>query len=127
MFSVDEYLTQHAERGAASVAICYAATCLLDKVERLLADPECPSPNPGLRSGWRPPAVNALIPGAAPNSEHQYGHAVDLDDNDGALDAWLTDDILKSYDLYREAPSHTGTWCHLQDMPPPSGHRTFIP
>jgi hypothetical protein len=138
MITSEDYLTQHAPPGEAPLAVCAAAPILIQRVNTLLADPGCPSPDPGLRSGWRPPAFNAELrrrfeagePGGvntAVHSEHMTGHAVDLDDVDGALDAWLTDDILTQYELYREAPSHTDTWCHLQDVPPHSGHRTFIP
>jgi hypothetical protein len=29
--------------------------------------------------------------------------------------------------LYREHPDDTHTWCHLQDLQPGSGNRTFKP
>ena len=125
MITVDQYLRQHAKIWPTSVQD--AATALIPKVNALLADPDCPSPDAGLRSGYRPPDFNSGVKGAAPNSKHQTGHAVDLNDNDEALDNWLTDFILTKYNLYREAPSATLSWCHLQDEPPKSGKRTFIP
>lgn len=125
MLTVDEYLRQHAKIWPTSVQD--AASILIPKVNALLNDPDCPSPDAGLRSGYRPPAFNAGVSGAAPNSKHMTGHAVDVNDNDGALDAWLTDEILERYGLYRELPDATVTWCHLQDLPPGSGRRTFHP
>jgi hypothetical protein len=81
----------------------------------------------GLRSGWRPAAVNAATPGAAAHSRHMTGQAVDVDDDDNALDAWITDTKLEQYGLAREHPDSTPSWCHLQNALPPSGRRTFFP
>jgi hypothetical protein len=81
----------------------------------------------GLRSGWRPAVFNAGVPGAAAHSRHMTGQAVDVDDDDNALDAWINDDILVRYGLAREHPDSTLGWCHLQSVLPPSGHRTFFP
>lgn len=63
----------------------------------------------------------------APHSAHKTAHAVDVFDPDGFLDNKLTDEILEQFDLYREAPGSTPSWCHLQSIPPGSGHRTFNP
>lgn len=60
-------------------------------------------------------------------SQHRKANAVDIYDPDNVLDKWLTDDILRRYDLYREHPDHTPGWVHLQRVPPRSGKRTFIP
>jgi hypothetical protein len=57
----------------------------------------------------------------------KQGRAVDVYDPDGHLDAWITDDILEDFGLYREHPDSTSTWCHLTDRAPGSGHRTFWP
>jgi len=78
-------------------------------------------------SGWRPPRVNAATPNAAMTSKHMTGQAIDIYDPDGALDDWLTDDILTQLDLYREHPAATKNWCHIQTVPPRSGKRTFYP
>jgi hypothetical protein len=125
MITVIEYLTQHATDWPEEVEL--AAKGLLEKVNRLLIDGDCPEPDAELRSGYRPPAFNAGVPNAAPNSKHMTGHAIDIADNDGALDDWLTDEILEQYGLYREHPAATKSWCHLQDQPPRSGNRTFYP
>jgi hypothetical protein len=78
-------------------------------------------------SGWRPPRVNAATPGAAVMSNHMTGNAIDLYDPEGSLDDWLTDEILEKLDLYREHPSATKNWCHVQIVPPKSKRRTFYP
>ena len=81
--------------------------------------------------GWRPRAC----PIGAPNSHHKTGHAVDVYDPDGELDAWLDtfetegggNTMLASHGLAREHPDATPTWTHLQDVLPRSGRRTFYP
>jgi hypothetical protein len=127
MITVTEYLTQHCEPENVPPDVSLNADILIPLVNALLADPECPSPDAGLRSGYRPLAYNRGVMNAAPNSKHMTGEAVDVNDTDGAIDRWLTDDILEHYQLYREAPSATLSWCHLQCSPPKSGHRTFMP
>jgi hypothetical protein len=66
-------------------------------------------------------------PQGAPNSSHKEAKAVDIFDPNDDLDTWVTDEILTRYDLYREAPSETLSWCHLSTRSPKSGHRTFFP
>lgn len=80
-------------------------------------------------SGWRPAAVNATVPGAATGSKHITCVAIDLEDRDGALDAWCMAhlDILEEIGLWLEHPDATPEWCHLQTMPPRSGNRVFEP
>lgn len=82
-------------------------------------------------SGWRPPSVNAGTAGAAPNSKHMTGQAIDLYDPDGDLDEWLiTPDgqkVMTDVGLWHEHPSATKGWAHLQTLPPRSGRRTFYP
>jgi hypothetical protein len=82
-------------------------------------------------SGWRPPAVNAAQRGAAVNSKHMTGRAVDVYDPDGDLDEWLmTGDgqrALKEIGLWLEHPSATKGWSHLQSIPPRSQNRVFYP
>lgn len=82
-------------------------------------------------SGWRPPAVNAATAGAAVNSRHMTGQAIDLYDPDGDLDEWLMTGegqaTLTALGLWMEHPSATKGWCHLQTVPPRSGRRVFYP
>ena len=63
----------------------------------------------------------------APGSSHKEARAVDVFDPQGHLDAWLDDQKLETYGLYREAPSATPGWTHLTTRAPRSGRRTFAP
>lgn len=85
------------------------------------------------------------LPGASTgrgNSSHKVlpadmptGAGVDCSDQDNGLDNWLdqfkTGDggntKLEEYDLYREHPESTPTWCHLTNRSPASDKRTFYP
>jgi len=80
-------------------------------------------------SGWRPPSVNANVPGAAKKSNHMLGLACDFKDIDGSLDAFCATNLklLESCGLYLEDPKSTPGWCHLQCVPPKSGKRIFQP
>jgi hypothetical protein len=80
-------------------------------------------------SGWRPPAVNAGTPGAAPFSRHLTGQACDLYDPEGDLDEWCFahQDVLEKVGLWMEHPASTKGWTHLQTMSPKSGNRVFYP
>jgi hypothetical protein len=127
MITLQKYLTQHSAIEDVPPEVAEAGDELLGKVNALLEHPDCPNPNAELRSGYRPPAYNAKTKGAASKSTHMFGHGIDVADNDGAIDAWLTDEILEQYGLYREHPNATSTWVHLQDVPPGSGRRTYIP
>lgn len=85
------------------------------------------SPRTGslVASGWRPIAINAATPNAAPRSRHITCEAVDLYDPDGDLDEWCFDNLhrLAELDLYMEHPAATKGWCHLQIVPPRSQAR----
>lgn len=63
----------------------------------------------------------------APKSAHKQGKAVDVFDPQGALERWLTDELLEEFGLYREEPNATPGWVHLTDRAPGSGKRTFQP
>jgi hypothetical protein len=88
-----------------------------------------PATGSPISSGWRPMAVNARVPGAAPRSKHMSGQAVDLYDPEGDLDDWCMahQDRLAAAGLWLEHPSATKSWCHLQSLPPKSGNRVFYP
>lgn len=111
-----------------------AAETLLEKVNGLLfdltweypVDPDTGCSISGAKGGhgdggFRLPTSKT----GATNSKHKTAHAVDVYDPSNELDDLLTDDILKQHDLYREAPEATLGWCHLQDVPPGSGKRTY--
>ncbi len=78
-------------------------------------------------SGYRPAAINAKTPGAAPFSKHLTCRAVDLEDKDKALARWCQSrpELLAACGLWMEHPDDTPTWCHLQIVPPGSGKRCF--
>ena len=89
-----------------------------------------------INSGYRPPEVNASTPGAAKRSKHMECNAGDIEDADGALDAWCMANLdkLAEIGLWLEHPSATRTpkrfghgWCHVQRVPPRSGNRVFYP
>lgn len=69
-------------------------------------------------SGWRPVAVNAAVKNAAKKSKHMLCLAIDIDDDDGALDAWCMAhlDALEELGLWLEHPSATPRWCHVQSV-----------
>lgn len=141
MISLELYLGQHAKdaaEGELTEEIRDNARVLAERVNKLLAAfLEETGLARVLRSGWRPSAFNAsflhtdasgqIVRGGAKKSAHMTGEGVDLADNDGRLDAWLTDELLEVHDLYREHQDSTPTWCHLQTRRPGSGHRTFFP
>ena len=82
-----------------------------------------------VNSGWRPAAVNAATPGAAPFSQHMLCRAVDLSDPEGDLDNFLfscTQNLLDLV-LWMEHPASTKGWCHVQTVPPKSGNLVFYP
>ena len=83
-----------------------------------------------VRSGWRPPAINAGTMGASKTSLHMQCLAVDLEDNNKALGRWClanADTVLKDLNLWLEHPEATPSWCHVQLRPPGSGRRVFRP
>lgn len=141
MIGVEQYLGQHAASaapGELTDEIRANAKTLTERVNPLLmAFLKETGFSRVLRSGWRPAGFNASfthldanrqpVRGGAPHSRHMTGEGVDVADNDGKLDAWLTDEKLAEFDLYREHPDATPSWCHLQTCPPGSGHRTFHP
>jgi len=60
-------------------------------------------------------------------SAHKEAKALDIFDPEDRLDDWITDAILSRHGLFREHPSKTAGWCHLQTKAPKSGRRTFYP
>lgn len=83
-----------------------------------------------VNSGWRPPAINAKTPGAARKSKHMLGQAIDIDDDNGALDDWLMtpegETALREIGLWHEHPRDTDGWAHVQTVPPGSGNLHFL-
>ncbi len=108
-----------------------SATLLLTRVDKLLSAypgvlkkaPVTKNYIEGPLGGVRP--LNTTT--GSVMSSHKKAQAVDVYDPDNKLDKWLTDAILAEYDLYREHPNYTDTWCHLTTRCPGSHKRTFIP
>lgn len=73
--------------------------------------------------GFRPQSCQV----GAPKSAHKQGRAVDIFDPQGALEAWITDEVLTEFGLFREEPNATPGWVHLTDRAPGSRKRTFQP
>lgn len=91
-----------------------------------------------VNSGWRPKAINAATPGAAPNSTHLLGEALDGSDADRMLARWIlanewqalkfgTQSYAAQIGLWFEDFRTTPTWVHGAIVPPHSGSRIFIP
>lgn len=82
-----------------------------------------------ITSGWRPPAVNAATAGAAKNSLHMTGRAIDVYDPEGRIDSWCMThlDLLAAAGLWLEHPDYTPRWSHWQTLAPGSRRRVFIP
>ena len=109
-----------------SEALCANASLTIERGNRLLARAALPGI---VTSGWRPQAINAAIPNASPRSKHLSCQAIDLDDPQGALDAFCLCNLplLEEIGLWLEHPEATPGWCHLQVVPPRSGRRVFMP
>src|SRR6185369_10067228 len=97
-------------------AISENATVTIQRANDLL---QAFGQNRGVNSGWRPPAINAATPGAAPNSKHMLGQAIDITDPEGDLDEWClaNQDVLAGLGLWLEHPASTKGWCHVQIVP----------
>jgi hypothetical protein len=92
----------------------------------------------GVRSGWRPPAVNASVRGAAPNSLHMTCQALDVEDPFKKLANFVVANVelVSAIGLWFENPlaiepkskaMYTPDWVHGQIVPPRSGRRFYIP
>jgi hypothetical protein len=107
------------------------ADVLIARVNILLVEVyEVNGINPdGINSGWRSANYNAMVPGAAVNSKHITGQAIDLSDPEGELDEFLykNQGFLVENSLWLEHPAATKGWTHLQSIPPRSGNRVFFP
>jgi hypothetical protein len=128
--TIEDYFAKMSRAEAPSQEVRDNALELLAKVNALLAEiPLEEAQSPRVNSGWRTVGHNAITPGAAPNSKHVTGQAIDLADPDGVLDEYLfaRPQRLVDHGLYLEHPLATKSWCHLQSVPPRSGTRIFMP
>jgi hypothetical protein len=128
MITVQEYLEQHGKEHLNELTEQDKANAqvTVDRANQLL---EAFGSSRGLRSGWRPQAVNDATPNSAKNSKHITCEAIDLDDNDRTLQEWCMDhqDELQRIGLWMEHPIATPSWTHVQIVPPGSGKRAFFP
>lgn len=81
-----------------------------------------------VNSGYRPELINSTVRNAALHSNHIICRAVDIEDVDGKLDFYCMthQEKLAEIGLWLENPVGTPGWCHVQIVPPRSGHRVFI-
>ena len=127
MITVDEYIGQHLAGHEQELTdeIRANAEIICGRANQLIA---AFGEDRGLRSGWRPAAVNHAA-GGAMRSKHMLGQAIDVEDDDGLLDAFCKQNVglLEQLGLWLEAPEYTELWTHIQCVPPRSGRRFFIP
>jgi len=137
MITLDQYAGVWKHHVDWNGACQHAAELLLDRVNRLLTQYESEKrpldvnkkTNTNISGevygGFRP--LDCQI--GAKQSSHKLGMAVDVYDPYNTIDIWIdaNPSVLEKYDLYREHPVSTMTWCHLSTKAPKSGKRTFIP
>lgn len=134
LISLDDYFGNMSHIERPSKEVMENAEILLQRVNELLhrvvaMEPKLESArNPRVNSGWRPRAYNAGVAGAAVNSRHITGQAIDLADTDG-LDDFLFGHVhlLEDCELWCEHPAASRGWTHLQSIQPRSGNRFFFP
>lgn len=136
MITVDDYFQGRRERFPAEYRepIGDAAVVTVKRANLLLAAFYLAKPEAIVRrvnSGWRPPTLNASVPGASQRSLHMTGEAIDLSDDDSMLDDWINSpagtQALVRIELWAESRNYTPRWCHIQTRPPRSGNRFFVP
>lgn len=131
MLTVEDYINQHGDIATCDPQIEVNAATLLQRANALMQAYTAATGNEAgaLRSGWRPPAVNACTPGASATSKHMTGEAVDIADNNQAINEWVMTEqgtqALIECELWHEHPRDTPSWCHVQSAPPHSGNRHF--
>ena len=107
------------------------AVALVDKINSLLQYAAADGvPINGVASGWRPNGINEATSNAAKHSKHLTAHGCDVKDIPSrAFARWClrNEDLLVEIGLWMEDPRWTPTWVHLQDIPPGSGKRVYIP
>lgn len=128
MIDLNQYLMNRQEKYASdyTAEIQTNAANTVAKVNELL---QVSGFSRRVTSGWRPAALNATVPGAAKKSNHIMALACDLEDKDGALDAWCETNLdkLEQVGIWLESPKSTIGWSHWQIVAPHSGNRIFIP
>ena len=143
MISAEQYFgakPHDAEQEIMADDLLVRVNALLDEAERDgVTVPVCPNTGTQISGskggtgdgGFRLPTATT----GSPQSSHKQAKAVDVYDPLDKLDEWLDqfehgvgdNTKLAEHGLYREAPAHTPTWCHLSTRAPRSGRRTFKP
>ena len=140
MITLVDYFNHKLDHPEATELMKDNARDLLGKVNALLDEAR----NAGIYGDWVDPDTGTCVSGSkggsgdggfrlqssptgAPRSAHKQAKAVDVFDPTDALEKWCNDAILSRHGLYREHPSATPGWFHLQSKPPGSGRRTFYP
>lgn len=141
MITVEQYFTKpHSAAQAASAADLLARVNALEADALAAGVSLSPSPNTGNDISGAPNGDGDgafRTPGAttgAARSAHKEARAVDRADIGDHLDTWLDgfedghggNSVLEKHGLWREHPSKTPGWCHLQTRPV-EGRRTFYP
>lgn len=139
MISLKEYFGVKADNPEATSVMKSNAAGLIRKVNALLTraeqegayswpiDPDTGTNISGSKGGAGDGGFRlSTSTTGAPKSTHKKAHAVDVYDPANILDNWITDAILEEFGLYRETPTKTPGWAHLQDTPPGSGDRTYM-
>ena len=85
-----------------------------------------------MNSGFRNFALQMQVNPLAPMSNHLTGKALDggeLLDNPNRLMEYILSNLdrAQALGLFFENFNWVPTWCHIQTVPPKSGHRIFIP
>lgn len=81
-----------------------------------------------LTSGYRPPEINATVPGAKHADAHEKCMGADLRDLGKELSKWCLANllVLETIGLWMEAPGSAQNHVHVQTYAPKSGRRVFI-
>jgi hypothetical protein len=122
--SVEEFLMNRAKMSDLPDDIVRNLNTIVPKANELL---EKFGEYRAVTSGYRRPEDNARVAVPKMRSAHLTCEAVDLEDKDGRLKAFVTPELLTELDLYMEDGAYTPSWLHVQTRPPKSKKRVFIP
>lgn len=126
MISLAEILMGRVEFNNLPADLQANCTTLLDRINQVRTAYGKPMT---VNSGYRTPEINEATANAAAHSWHLKCAAVDIGDADGALWAWVLDnlELMQSIGLWCEDKRWCPTWTHFQIFPSKSGHRIFVP
>ena len=129
MITLEEYFgpKSHtaAQADAADDLLARVNALILESGMRLAIDADTGTQISGVKGGSGSGGFRLAMEAGAPKSAHKEARAVDVFDPFGALDRWITDEVLEKHGLWREDPPYTPSWVHLQTRP--ATRRTFEP